>query len=86
MYAEEVGKVAVSYTGRVHEVVSALAFELGALRNLLLRKGLITEEDWDGAIKEAEAGVMVRSALNPRLQALQGELRRLASREGGEEG
>ncbi len=48
-----------------------------ALHNVLLRRSLVTPEELQAAMNEVEAAVAVDTALDPDLNALEQELRRL---------
>ena len=77
-----VRKGMMSYIGSAHQIVHLALNRIGALQNLLLRKGMITEEELEQAIKETEARVAIETAFSPELQALEDEFNRLKRGEG----
>ena len=68
---------ALSYTGSVHAVVSEHSLVLGTLKSLLVSKQIVTEEEFEAALTEARAAVMVETALDPEIQAFREKLNRL---------
>ena len=52
-------------------------FRIDAIKAILLRKGVSTEEEFAHAVKEAEAARAVDETFNPELQAAYAELNRV---------
>jgi len=50
---------------------------LAAVQRVLVQKGLVTSEEFQAILKEAEAGVAVEKALRPELDAMAEKLKRL---------
>ena len=50
---------------------------VAAIQRVLVQKGAITAEEFQAALKEAEAGMAVEKALRPELDAITEKLERL---------
>ncbi len=50
---------------------------VAAVQRVLVQKGLVTSEEFQAILKEAEAGVAVEKALRPELDAMAEQLKRL---------
>ena len=50
---------------------------VAAVQRVLVQKGLVTSEEFQAILKEAEAGVAVEKALRPELDAMAEKLKRL---------
>ena len=83
---EAIEGVAVSYTSSVLEALSEVNLRFSALQGLLVKAGVITQEQIEMAISETRAAKMVEIALSPDIQAAQENLRRLLQSEDVEEG
>jgi hypothetical protein len=74
-------------------VASKAQVAVVAARDLLVSKGLVTEEEWDAAVDRVESGQATLFAMDPDVQSTMDEIRRLldpeepnagAPEEGGE--
>lgn len=63
-------------------LATTVQVHLLALRNLLVRKELITHEEFDDAFKETRAQLMVELALSPEIQMLEEKMRQILERLG----
>ena len=63
-----------------------MVLRIGAIRNALVGKGVITVEELEVARKEIEAGLEVEKTLDPEFRAAWEDLRRFLEAIGGDEG
>jgi len=73
-----VGLAAFEFAKSVHESLQKVSLEGAALQLALLRKRILTGEELEKAIAEMQAARAVERALDPKMQELEAELRRLA--------
>jgi len=76
-------RVWLDHLGTVAENAATAAV---AARNLLVSKGLVTEEEWDSAVDEVRRQHATLLGMDPEAQVAIDELRRLLGGEGREGG